>query len=171
MSISIPVIYNIKKKINKNTEIEIYIHSTLFLSFQILAAAYPKVRTIEFVFGFGNAKNLLLLLKSYLSEFDILNFSAIFFGVVFRALNICRCGVSVWCFAFQLYFSEVFRALMQIRGPCAKDLFADRRNAQLPQFFSWRPDPKAIASDALQQDWSHEKNYAFPPFCLIMRSL
>jgi hypothetical protein len=35
------------------------------------------VRTIEFVFGFGNAKNLLLLLKSYL---DILNFSAIFFG-------------------------------------------------------------------------------------------
>jgi hypothetical protein len=38
------------------------------------------VRTIEFVFGFGNAKNLLLLLKSYLSEFDILNFSAIFFG-------------------------------------------------------------------------------------------
>ena len=80
MSISIPVIYNIKKKINKNTEIEIYIHSILFLSFQILAAAYPKVRTIEFVFGFGNAKNLLLLLKSYLSEFDILNFSAIFFG-------------------------------------------------------------------------------------------
>ena len=38
------------------------------------------MRTIEFVFGFGNAKNLLLLLKSYLSEFDILNFSAIFFG-------------------------------------------------------------------------------------------
>jgi hypothetical protein len=68
VSISIrPVIYSIKKKINKNTEIEIYIHSTLFLSFQILAA-YPKVRTIEFVFGFGNAKNVLLLLKSYLSK-------------------------------------------------------------------------------------------------------
>lgn len=29
----------------------------------------------------------------------------------------------------------------------------------------------ALASDALQQDWSHERNYAFPPFCLIMRSL
>ena len=27
------------------------------------------------------------------------------------------------------------------------------------------------ASDALQQDWSHENMYAFPPFCLIMRSL
>ena len=60
---------------------------------------------------------------------------------------------------------------MQIRGPCANDLFEDRLNTQLPQFFSWKPDPMAIASDALQQDWSKEKNYAFPPFCLIMRSL
>ena len=47
---------------------------------RVVLRTYPKVRTIEFVFGFGNAKNLLLLLKSYLSEFDILNFSAIFFG-------------------------------------------------------------------------------------------
>ena len=28
----------------------------------------------------------------------------------------------------------------------------------------------ALASDALQQDWSDGRNYAFPPFCLIMRS-
>jgi hypothetical protein len=41
----------------------------------------------------------------------------------------------------------------------------------LPQFFSWMPDPKAIALDVLQQDWSYEKSYAFPPFCLIMWSL
>ena len=60
---------------------------------------------------------------------------------------------------------------MLIREPCAKDVFADRLNAQLPQFFSWRPDPAALATDALQQDWSNERNYAFPPFCLIMRSL
>jgi hypothetical protein len=66
---------------------------------------------------------------------------------------------------------EVFRALMQIRGPCALDLFADRLNTQLPRFFSWKPDPMAIAFDALQQDWSKGRNYAFPPFCLIMRSL
>ena len=66
---------------------------------------------------------------------------------------------------------EVFHALMLIRGPCTKDLFADWLNAQLPQFFSWRPDPLALASDALQQDRSNERNYAFPPFCLIMRSL
>lgn len=29
----------------------------------------------------------------------------------------------------------------------------------------------ALVSDAFQQDWSNEKNYAFPLFCLIMRSL
>ena len=29
----------------------------------------------------------------------------------------------------------------------------------------------ALEVDALQQDWSKEKNYAFPPFCLIMRVL
>lgn len=66
---------------------------------------------------------------------------------------------------------EVFRTLMLIRGPCAKDLFADRLNAQFSKFFSWRPDPAAPATDALQQDSSNERDYAFPPFCLIMRSL
>ena len=60
---------------------------------------------------------------------------------------------------------------MLIRGPCTKDLFVDQLNAQLPQFFSWRPDPLTLALDALQQNWSNERNYAFPPFCLIMRSL
>ena len=39
--------------------------------------------------------------------------------------------------------------LMQIRGPCAKDLFADRLNTQLPRFYSWKPDPMAVAVDAL----------------------
>ena len=66
---------------------------------------------------------------------------------------------------------NVFSFLMQIRGPCAIDLFADRLNSQLPQFYSWKPDPLAIATDALLQDWSRGRNYAFPPFCLIMRSL
>ena len=66
---------------------------------------------------------------------------------------------------------EVFQALMQIREPCAKDLFADRLNTQLSRFYSWKPDPMALAVDALQQDWSKEKNYAFPPFCLITRVL
>ena len=75
---------------------------------------------------------------------------------------------------------EVFRALMKIREPCTKDLFANHLNARLPQFFAsvlmhgclnWRPNPMALASGALQKDGSNERNYAFPPFCLIMRSL
>ena len=58
-----------------------------------------------------------------------------------------------------------------IRGPCTIDLFADRLNCQLPRFCSWKPDPMALATDAFQQNWSAERNYAFPPFCLIMSSL
>ena len=67
---------------------------------------------------------------------------------------------------------NAFSSLMQIQRPWAIDLFADRLNSQLPQFYSWKPDPFAIATDALLQDWSRGWNYhAFPPFCLIMRSL
>ena len=49
---------------------------------------------------------------------------------------------------------EIFRSLMQIRGPCTIDLFADRLNCQLPRFCSWKPDPTALATDAFQQNWS-----------------
>ena len=49
--------------------------------------------------------------------------------------------------------------------------FGGPTECTVPQFFSWRPDPAALATEALQQDWSKERNYAFPPFCLIMRSL
>ena len=60
------------------------------------------MRTIEFVFGFGNAKNLLLLLKSYLSEFDILNFSAILFGQ-FPVI-----AFETYAFAFSFLFTVRF---------------------------------------------------------------
>ena len=59
---------------------------------------------------------------------------------------------------------KVFSSLMHIRGPCAIDLFADRLNHQLAQFYSWKPDPLSIATDALLQDWSRGRNYAFPPW-------
>ena len=67
--------------------------------------------------------------------------------------------------------SSLFLALMKIRGPCQIDLFANRLNAQLPAFFSWKPDPQGLASDAFQQAWNTWRNYAFPPFCLIMKTL
>ena len=37
------------------------------------------------------------------------------------------------------------------------DLFASRLTCQLPQFFSWRPDPQEEAVDILQHYWSHLK--------------
>ena len=66
---------------------------------------------------------------------------------------------------------SLFLALMKIREPCQIDLFANRLNAQLPAFFSWKPDPQGLASDAFQQAWNTGRNYAFPPFCLIMKTL
>jgi hypothetical protein len=63
---------------------------------------------------------------------------------------------------------RVFLSLNKRFGPFSIDLFADRHNHQLPKFLSWRPDPKAFATDAFLHDWSSETcNYAFPPFALI----
>lgn len=36
---------------------------------------------------------------------------------------------------------------------------------------SWKPDPGAVATDALSQTWNQVKGYAFPPFSLIGRCL
>jgi hypothetical protein len=55
------------------------IQEFLFLSFQTLAAL-PKVRFIEFVFGFDNISLFLLLLNSYRSELDSLHMSEMFLG-------------------------------------------------------------------------------------------
>ena len=41
----------------------------------------------------------------------------------------------------------------------------------LPAFFSWKPDPQGLASDAFQQARNTGRNYAFPPFWLIMKTL
>ncbi|KAJ1105285.1 hypothetical protein NDU88_002693 [Pleurodeles waltl] len=37
--------------------------------------------------------------------------------------------------------SSVFNSIHRKWGPFHIDLFASRLNAQLPRFFSWRPDP------------------------------
>jgi len=47
-------------------------------------------------------------------------------------------------------------------GALEIDLFASRLTYQLPQFFSWAPDPQAVAVDAFQQDWSQLRGYANP---------
>ena len=38
-------------------------------------------------------------------------------------------------------------------GPFSIDLFASRTNAHLPEYCGWRPDPAALAVDALSIKW------------------
>jgi hypothetical protein len=49
-------------------------------------------------------------------------------------------------------------------------LFASRLSAQLPRYFSWRPDPLAEGTDAFHQQWQ-EPAFANPPWILIPRVL
>ena len=50
---------------------------------------------------------------------------------------------------------------------CRTDLFATRLTCQLKQYISWRPDPKAVHTNALNVNWHALKGYAFPPFNLL----
>ena len=66
---------------------------------------------------------------------------------------------------------KVFNQLKVIFGTVEVDLFADRQNAQLQKCVSWRPDPFAMATDALQMPWTEMRGYALPPCCIINRWL
>ncbi|KAJ1092656.1 hypothetical protein NDU88_005766 [Pleurodeles waltl] len=61
----------------------------------------------------------------------------------------------------------IFQALETRWGQCHVDLFASRLSYQIDRFFSWRPDPLAIASDAFLQNWTGSLLYAFPPFLML----
>jgi len=65
----------------------------------------------------------------------------------------------------------VFQQIHRQMGPLQTDLFASRLTKQLPNFYSWRPDPEAIATDAFNQDWAQTRGFANPPWCLIARCL
>ena len=66
---------------------------------------------------------------------------------------------------------DIFKQIDHLLGPLELDLFAERMNAQISRYFSWKPDPLAVGSDAFTKIWTGEKAYAFPPFCLIPRVL
>lgn len=51
------------------------------------------------------------------------------------------------------------------------DLFASKRNHQLPTYYTWELDGASLGKDALEQDWSGMYAYAFPPIALIPRVL
>ena len=66
---------------------------------------------------------------------------------------------------------KVFKQLEKLWGPILVDWFADRLNAQVRKFVSWKPDPEAWQVDVFTVPWTKELGYAFPPFCLIARCL
>ena len=47
------------------------------------------------------------------------------------------------------------------------DMFATLSNSHLPRFMSPVPKPRALAVDALSQDWQGRSMYMFPPFPLL----
>uniref|UniRef100_T1J8R7 RNase H type-1 domain-containing protein n=1 Tax=Strigamia maritima TaxID=126957 RepID=T1J8R7_STRMM len=67
--------------------------------------------------------------------------------------------------------TAVFDRLGSVFGKFSMDLFAACHNCQIYPFFSWKPDPDAIAFDALTQAWKGGLLYAFPPFSLIAQCL
>ena len=50
--------------------------------------------------------------------------------------------------------STFFHRINLQLGYLSTDLFASRVSAQLATFVSWKPDPSALATDALILDWS-----------------
>ena len=66
---------------------------------------------------------------------------------------------------------QIFLDLESQLGPFSIDLFASRTNAQLESYCSWKPDPYAVAVDALTIPWTKHFPYLFPPFALISRCL
>ena len=65
----------------------------------------------------------------------------------------------------------IFGTIAHTFGPIEVDMFSSRLTAQCPAFFSWWPDPFAVATDGFLQDWSQIKGYANPPWSLLGRVL
>lgn len=51
------------------------------------------------------------------------------------------------------------------------DLFSSRINHKVKPYVSFRPDPGASAVNAFSLSWHAYQFYAFPPFCIILKTL
>ncbi len=68
--------------------------------------------------------------------------------------------------------SKVFRQIVAVYGMPEVDLFATAVNKQVSRYITWIPDPLALATDALTQDWGQfQLSYLFPPMNLISKCL
>ena len=65
----------------------------------------------------------------------------------------------------------MFDGINNLLSPFNLDLFASRTDTQLPEYYSWKPDPYAKIVDAFIVSWFQDQPYRFPPFKLIGRAL
>ena len=64
---------------------------------------------------------------------------------------------------------KIVSRIFRVWGTPEVDMFATLSNSHLPPFMSPVPEPRALAVDALSQDWQGRSMYMFPPFPLLNR--
>ena len=62
---------------------------------------------------------------------------------------------------------EVVILIFRLWGTPVVDRFATVHNTHLPQFMALVLEPRALAIDALSQEWQGRSMYMFPPFLLL----
>ena len=62
---------------------------------------------------------------------------------------------------------RIVRRIFRVWGTPEVDMFASLSNSHLPRLMSPIPEPRALAVDALSQDWQGRSMYMFPPFPLL----
>ena len=64
----------------------------------------------------------------------------------------------------------IFDGINNLLGPFNVDLFASRTNAQLAEYYSWKPDPCVKIVNAFIVSWSQDQPYLFLPLNLTGRT-
>ena len=64
---------------------------------------------------------------------------------------------------------EIVSRIFGFWGTPVVDMFDTVSNSRHPQFMSPIPEPRALAVDALSQDWQGRPMYMFPPFALLSK--
>ena len=64
---------------------------------------------------------------------------------------------------------EIVKPIFRVWGTPEVDMFATVSNSHLPRFMSPIPEPRALAVDALSQDWQGRSMYMFYPFPLLSK--
>ena len=65
--------------------------------------------------------------------------------------------------------TKIVKRIFGLWGTPKVDMFATVSNFHLPWFMSPIPEPRALAVDALSQDWQGRSVYMFPPFPLLKK--